>query len=112
MKLNLREVCPFAGPRRQCNAGAIGVLFFALNGLASAQDNSAADLRRFIGQQVGGIEKLQVPAANADLPVPRLANGTVPYRYRTTEAKRFLGKLLFFDPILSGNNERACDPPT
>jgi cytochrome c peroxidase len=56
-------------------------------------------LREFIAQQVGGIDKLKVPATNADIPVPRLPDGTVAYRYQTTEAKRYLGKLLFHDPI-------------
>ena len=39
---------------------------------------SHAQLRRFIDRQVGGIDKLKVPA---------------------TEVKRFLGKLLFHDPV-------------
>ncbi len=68
---------------------------------ASSEDReSAAELRRYIGQQVGGIEKLVVPD-NAHLPLPRLPNGNITNdpRFRTTEAKRYLGKLLFFDPI-------------
>jgi hypothetical protein len=56
-------------------------------------------LRWFINQQVGGLEKLKVPASNADLPLPRAADGSVPYRYELTEAKRYLGKLLFHDPV-------------
>lgn len=56
-------------------------------------------LRQFIGQQVGGIDKLKVPATDADIPVPRQSDGTVNYRYQTTEAKRYLGKLLFHDPV-------------
>ncbi len=79
--------------------GALGLLLISLCGVAGAQDNSPAELRRLIDQQVGGIGKLKVPATNADIPVPRLPNGTVPYRYQTTEAKRFLGKMLFHDPI-------------
>jgi Di-haem cytochrome c peroxidase len=55
-------------------------------------------LRNFIGQQVGGIEKLMVPARNADIPVPP-GPAAEPYRYETTEAKRFLGKMLFHDPV-------------
>jgi len=60
-----------------------------------------AQLRAFIGQQVGGIDKLRVPATNAELPLPRQADGTVPYRYEMTEAKRDLGKMLFHDPVKS-----------
>jgi len=48
---------------------------------------------------VDGIDKLKVPAKDADIPVPRLPDGTVAYRYQTTEAKRYLGKLLFHDPV-------------
>lgn len=56
-------------------------------------------LRAYIGHQVGGIDKLRVPARNQDLPVPRRKDGSVPYRYETTEAKRYLGKLIFHDPV-------------
>ena len=61
--------------------------------------NSAAQLRRFIDGQVGGINKLMVPAENTALPLPRQADGSVNPRYKTTEEKRFLGKLLFHDPV-------------
>jgi cytochrome c peroxidase len=55
-------------------------------------------LRRFIDQQVGGIDKLKVPATNAEIPVPP-AKANEPDRFTTTEAKRFLGKMLFHDPV-------------
>jgi Di-haem cytochrome c peroxidase len=55
-------------------------------------------LRSFIDKQVGGIDKLKVPATNAAIPVPP-APATQPDRFQTTEAKRFLGKLLFHDPV-------------
>lgn len=58
----------------------------------------AAQLRSHIGQQVGGIDKLKVPATNNDIPVPPGKPGE-PDRYKTTEAKRFLGKMLFHDPV-------------
>jgi len=76
--------------------GAVVVCFFVL---AAAQDKTAGSwidpgwLRGFIGQQVGGLDKLKVPATNTEIPVP---SG---YRYETTEAKRYLGKLLFHDPV-------------
>jgi cytochrome c peroxidase len=56
-------------------------------------------LRRFIARQVGGIQKLMVPARDADLPQPRLADGSPDPFFQTTEAKRYLGKQLFHDPV-------------
>lgn len=64
-----------------------------------ADQNGADGLRSFIDHQVGGLKNLKVPARNADIPLPRAADGTVPYRYEYTEIKRYLGKLLFHDPI-------------
>jgi len=61
--------------------------------------NPADELRRFIDGQVGGIDKLMVPAANEDLPQPLLDDGTPDPFFQTTEEKRFLGKLLFHDPV-------------
>lgn len=66
---------------------------------ASAQGDSPTQLRRFIGQQVGGLENLMVPAQNTDIPQPRLADGSPDPAFETTEAKRYLGKLLFYDPV-------------
>jgi len=72
------------------------------SGVAPAQDDSPgpADLRDFIGRQVGGLDKLIVPD-DAHLPPARLPDGTITNdpRFQTTEAKRYLGKLLFFDPV-------------
>src|SRR6516225_5976654 len=84
--------------KQLARAGSAGLLLLSvLCGVASAQDNGAspAQLRQFIGQQVGGINKLKVPATDADIPVPP------GYRFQTTEAKRYLGKLLFHDPVRS-----------
>src|SRR4051812_22610641 len=88
--------------KQATRSGAAGLLFLSLTcGVASAQDNgnSPTQLRRFIEQQVSGIDKLKVPATDAAIPLPRLPDGTVSPRYRTTEAKRYLGKLLFHDPV-------------
>ena len=74
-------------------------LFIASSGIATAQGNSPTQLRRFIDQQVGGIQKLMVPAHDADLPQPRLADGRPDPRFLTTEPKRYLGKQLFHDPV-------------
>jgi hypothetical protein len=56
-------------------------------------------LRRFIDAQVGGIEKLLVPAHDSDLPQPQLPSGLPDPRFQITEAKRYLGKQLFHDPV-------------
>src|SRR5205823_2235744 len=61
-------------------------------------DDGASQLRRFIGRQAGGIDKLRVPPDDAAIPLPP-EDPTRPGRYRTTEAKRYLGKLLFHDPV-------------
>ena len=60
--------------------------------------NSPTHLRRFIDSQVGGIEKLRVPADDSALPQPRLADGRPDPFFQITEAKRYLGKQLFHDP--------------
>ena len=89
--------------------GALGI-FLLCSGVAPAQDNSRAEgdnpsatqLRRFIDETVGGIQKLMVPD-DAHLPPPRLPDGTITNdpRFQTTEAKRYLGKLTFFDPVVT-----------
>ena len=83
--------------KRVAHALAISLL---CGGVASAQGDSPVQLRQFIGEQVGGIQKLVVPD-DAHLPQPRLPDGTLTSdpRFATTEAKRYLGKLTFFDPI-------------
>ena len=72
-------------------------------GLAAAHGDehgsSPAQLRRFIEQQAGGLDKLMVPADDAALPQPRLPGGSPDPFFQTTEAKRYLGKQLFHDPI-------------
>jgi hypothetical protein len=75
-------------------------------GGAAAQDRyrdgeGASELRGFIDGQVGGIKKLMVPPDAASIPLPRQADGSVNPRFATTEAKRFLGKMLFHDPVRS-----------
>ena len=85
---------------------AIGFAVSLLCGAAAADrgdhddhGTSPAQLRRLIDGQVGGIHKLMVPTNNASIPVPRNADGSVNPRYKTTEEKRFLGKMLFHDPV-------------
>jgi cytochrome c peroxidase len=79
--------------------GALAISLLC-GGVASAQGDSPIHLRQFIGEQVGGIQKLMVPD-DAHLPQARLPNGTLTSdpAFATTEAKRFLGKMTFFDPV-------------
>src|ERR1044071_9204076 len=84
-------------PLRKRVVGILGILSLYC-GVAAGQDSSPVDLRQLLDRLVG-IEKLMVPARDADLPQPRLANGSPDPRFQTTEAKRFLGKMLFFDPV-------------
>jgi hypothetical protein len=78
---------------------AAAALVLALGGVATAQGDSLAQLRRFIDHQVGGLQTLMVPSHDGDLPQPRLPNGNPDPQFQTTEAKRYLGKQLFHDPI-------------
>lgn len=70
---------------------------------AAAASNSAADdaqaLRAAIIARVGSLDKLRVPARNEDLPQPTLPDGSIDPRFAITEAKRYLGKQLYFDPV-------------
>ncbi|MDH4064419.1 MAG: hypothetical protein OEW19_08455 [Acidobacteriota bacterium] len=70
-----------------------------LGGAVAAQGDSPIQLRDFIASQVGGLQTLMVPANDADLPQPRLPDGSPDPFFQTTEAKRYLGKQLFHDPI-------------
>jgi len=89
------EQSSHCGPFR----AALAVSLFLLCGaVVAAQGNSPTQLRRFIDQQVGGIQKMMVPAHDSELPQPRLANGSPDPQFETTEAKRYLGKQLFHDP--------------
>ena len=123
MKNKLREQFPQTAYLRR--AAAAFIVCLVCGGVAAATDDdrdgesrreTARQLRQFIDQQVGGIDKLKVPATDADIPLPRQADGTVNYRYQTTEAKRYLGKLLFHDPVRTAriniNTGQPVDLPT
>lgn len=86
------------GPVRSALAMAVVAVALGCCGVAAAQGNSPPRLREFIDQQVGGVHKLMVPANDADLPQPRLPDGSPDPFFQTTEAKRYLGKQLFHDP--------------
>ncbi|MFZ5896256.1 MAG: cytochrome c peroxidase [Myxococcota bacterium] len=67
-------------------------------GHAHVRTPSSTRLRELIARQVGGLDKLQVPPDDESIPLPP-EDPSRPGRYKTTEAKRYLGKLLFHDPI-------------
>jgi cytochrome c peroxidase len=77
---------------------------------SEALGEGPAPLRDFIAQQVGGLDKLKVPPDNASIPLPP-DDPARPGRYQTTEAKRFLGKMLFHDPVRSARiNKNKMQP--
>ncbi|MFN0316390.1 MAG: cytochrome-c peroxidase [Burkholderiales bacterium] len=73
-------------------------LLLACAGALAGQANSPTKLREFIDSQAGGIQKLMVPADNAGIPTPLGSDGKPDPQFKTTEAKRYLGKMLFHDP--------------
>lgn len=88
------------GPRdRALRMGLAACMSVVFGTAAAEQAASPVQLRQFIDQQVGGIHKLTVPAKDEDLPQPRLADGSPDPFFKITEAKRYLGKQLFHDPV-------------
>ncbi len=59
---------------------------------------TAAQVRDHISTQVGGLQNLKVPATNEEIPLPVVPDSKKEY-IQTTEAKRYLGKQLFHDPV-------------
>ena len=112
---------PSAGARKRAlRAGTVVLCLACAMAAARAEDDDRGErgtgsLRAYIASQVGGLQNLLVPQRNADLPVPRQPDGTVAYRYATTEAKRFLGKMLFHDPVrtvrINENKKQPADLP-
>jgi hypothetical protein len=74
--------------------------------------HEATPLRALIARQVGGLKKLQVPAEDTAIPLPA-EDPNRPGRYKTTEPKRYLGKLLFHDPVRTArvNINKSVNPP-
>lgn len=88
-------------PLRGLLAASAAVLAIPLMAASDGGDGDA-ELRNYVIAQAGGIENLRVPADDAGLPNAQLPDGTDASgnpRYETTEAKRFLGKQLFHDPV-------------
>ena len=109
MKLNRSNLARTPVKFRRAAVAALAVTLLC-GGLATAHDDdddrgrdrgrggvNAAQLRAYIGGQVGGLQKLMVPADDASIPVP--FDPARPKRYETTPEKRFLGKMLFHDPV-------------
>jgi cytochrome c peroxidase len=81
------------------------------SGADGGDSPSAPATRHFISAQVGGIDKLMVPPDDASIPVPVPADAKQPDRYKTTPAKKYLGKLLFHDPVRTARvNKNAGQP--
>ena len=80
--------------------------------LSTGSAASRTSLRAFIARQVGGLDKLKVPSDDASIPLPP-EDPSRPGRYRTTEAKRYLGKMLFHDPVRTArvNVNTNVNPP-
>ena len=74
--------------------------------------HAPAQLRAFIAAQVGGLDKLEVPIDDSSIPLPP-EDPERPGRYATTDAKRFLGKMLFHDPVRTArvNINSNVNPP-
>lgn len=97
---------------------ALAALIVFHGAAIAGDDVSPTQVRRLIDRQVGGIQKLMVPPDNASIPVPPpppAGSGLTPDRYVTTEAKRYLGKLLFHDPVrtarINANQGQPDDLP-
>jgi hypothetical protein len=109
-----RRITGDANRRRGLQA-AVACSLLLLGGAVIADsdrdsEHGRGELRQFIARQVGGIDKLIVPATNAEIPVPP-GPATQPDRYDTTEAKRFLGKMLFHDPVRTARININKDVP-
>ena len=105
---------------------ATGALALSIIGGCQLEDNAESDitktadelrqspaqLREHIARQVGGLDKLMVPPDDASIPLPP-EDPSRPGRYKTTEAKRFLGKMLFHDPVRTAriNVNTSVNPP-
>ena len=101
-------VSALAGCQAESSPGDDGSIAAASESLAIG----SSGLRRLIARQVGGLDKLRVPRDNASIPLPP-EDPARPGRYRTTEAKRYLGKMLFHDPVRTAriNVNQNVNPP-
>jgi hypothetical protein len=94
-----------AGPEQESEEASVARATEALRA-------GPAELREFIARQVGGLEKLKVPTDDSSIPLPP-EDPSRPGRYKTTAAKRYLGKMLFHDPVRTAriNVNVGVNPP-
>ena len=82
--------------------GLCSILFIGVLGDHSVVAQVTPNMvRATVQARVGDINKLRVPDDDTDLPQPRLLSGESDPLFAITEEKRFLGQLLFHDPIRS-----------
>lgn len=88
--------------------------WFVLSISQGLKAQTSSELRQLLLYRVGSLETLRVPANDSDLPQPRNENGDIDPRFSISEEKRYLGKLLFHDPIMTTNirPEFGGDPAT
>src|SRR5271163_2836614 len=102
-----------AGILKTAPLSLVLVALMALQVARPIHAQNADEVRKYISASVGGIDKLTVPPTDADIPVPapNSGSGNTPYRYETTEAKRYLGKQLFHDPVRTVRIDKNEDQP-
>ncbi|MBK8270318.1 MAG: hypothetical protein IPK83_19290 [Planctomycetes bacterium] len=88
--------CRKKGTKESAAKATFVLLLAAASQLAFAA-TTPEQLRTAMTDRVGSLEKLKVPATDAELPQPD------DVRFRITPEKKRLGKLLFFDPIRNNN---------
>ena len=106
------DALPSKPARRNTMLAVAGIItlvlmLFTVGAVADDENDASTWLRDFIGNQVGGLDKLKVPETDAEIPVVRTADGTINPRYKTTEEKRYLGKMLFHDPVRTARIDPA-----
>ena len=95
-----------------CQADLDGPPGPAIEAMSEGLRQEAKPLRALIARQVGGLDKMRVPAEDAAIPLPP-EDPSRRGRYETTEAKRYLGKLLFHDPVRTARVDinKSVNPP-
>ena len=81
----------------------IALLALGHAAVSAAPSGAAEELRQVLLERVGDLDLLRVPATDAALPQPLRAGGGVDPDFAITEEKRYLGKMLFFDPVRTNN---------
>ena len=81
----------------------IAALVLGLATASAAPPRTADALRRVLLERVGDLDLLRVPSTDAALPQPLRPGGRVDPDFAITEEKRYLGKMLFFDPVRTNN---------